>query len=109
MALLGSLANHVGGALVVLVTALTVVSLVDIRRALFSIRQLLQVVVRSVLAFGAACLFNKTPMFGVTVDSDSLSGFFTLGFIFGLWPVEGIWKVIRDILVPPPAAPGSGP
>jgi hypothetical protein len=59
--------------------------------------EVLSMLIKGLLAFAAAFIIQDSKIFGVTIDRDSLFGFASLGFMFGFWPVERVWKMFGEL------------
>jgi len=58
----------------------------------------LSVLFKGLLAFLLAILIKDSTVLGVTLEKGSFVGFFTLGFLFGFWPVDKLWVEVAKML-----------
>lgn len=54
--------------------------------------ELFSVILKGCLAYGTCWLAISTEKLGIKVDTRTLAGFFTLGFMVGFWPLEKLWS-----------------
>jgi hypothetical protein len=51
-------------------------------------------VLKGIIAFLVAIVMKDATILGITVQRGNFDGFFTLGFLFGFWPIAELWLAL---------------
>jgi hypothetical protein len=51
---------------------------------------------KALIAFLVGMFLKDSTVLGIVIERGSLLGFATVGFMFGFWPVEKLWKAIAS-------------
>ena len=97
MAILGAFANYFLGGLVRALALIRIRSKNVFRRICMGPKgsEVISMFLKGVLAFAAAILIQSKNVFGIEIQRDSLIGFLSLGFMFGFWPVDRLWRLFE--------------
>jgi len=55
---------------------------------------LISAFLKGLIAFLVAAVVKDSTIFGISVQRGSFDGFFTLGFLFGFWPIAELWVAL---------------
>jgi hypothetical protein len=107
MAILGSFANYLLGGLVQVLALIRKGAKKVFGKVFIGPKgsEIISMLLKGVLAFMAAVLIQSNNVFGIEIQKNSLTGFLFLGFMFGFWPVDRLWKLFETEHGPRATAP----